>query len=125
MGIEIRAPHRIGDEAPNASRDPLGDLARASGFQVRPVTLADDWWRRRGGDPLLGLLKDEEPEPVALVPARPRSAGSDRLMSSMIPDGLIRPVDLGVAGLSLPQPGFFIGHSPTIHSDSPTWSALA
>ncbi len=55
--------------------DPLGDLARASGFHVRTVTLPDGWWRRRGDEPLLGQLKDAGNTPVALVPSKSSAAG--------------------------------------------------
>jgi NHLM bacteriocin system ABC transporter peptidase/ATP-binding protein/NHLM bacteriocin system ABC transporter ATP-binding protein len=107
MGIEVRAPHLIGDDAPNASRDPLGDLARASGFQVRPVTLADAWWRRRGGDPLLGQLQGEAPEPVALVPAQPRLGRVRPAYELHDSQGRVRSVDLGVANLVAPTAWIF------------------
>ena len=44
-------------------------MARASGFHTRPVTLRDDWWRRGGGEPLLGWLDDDDGtcRPVALA----------------------------------------------------------
>ena len=46
--------------------DALGDLARASGFHVRPVTLDEAWWRRTGGEPMLGRLSgDGLSSPVA------------------------------------------------------------
>ena len=48
LGIEVRAPRTGGTEGGGPSSDPLGDLARASGFHVRPVTLPPDWWRRAG-----------------------------------------------------------------------------
>ena len=58
LGIEVRAPQAGGDRNPEVQGDPLTELARASGFQVRPVSLREGWWRRRG-EPLLGQLLDE------------------------------------------------------------------
>ena len=107
MGIEVRAPQQAGDESPNASRDPLGDVARASGFQVRPVTLAEEWWRRRGGDPLLGQLAGHEREPVALVPSRlglGRFTPAYELHDSQ---GQVRPVSVAVARLVAPTAWVF------------------
>ena len=106
MGIEVRAPHRIGDESSSASRDPLGDLARASGFQVRPVTLADNWWCR-GGDPLFGQLKGDEPEPVALLPVRTRLGRLAPRYELHDSHGVARRVDRTLAGLIAPNAWLF------------------
>ena len=46
----------------------LEAIARASGFQVRQVSLPQDWRHRRGGEPLLARLADETNRPVALIP---------------------------------------------------------
>jgi NHLM bacteriocin system ABC transporter peptidase/ATP-binding protein/NHLM bacteriocin system ABC transporter ATP-binding protein len=107
MGIEVRPPHRIGNENPDATSDPLGDLARAGGFQVRPVTLADGWWRRRGGDALLGRKSGEKHEPVALVPVRPRAGRFRPAYELHDADGHTRPVDLELAGLIEPTAWIF------------------
>ena len=126
MGIEVRAPHRIGDEAPGASREPLGDLARASGFHVRPVTLHEGWWRGAAANRCWDSSMAKAPNAVALVPARPRLGRLSRPMSSMIPDGLIRPVDPGARRPHRSRrPGSSTGRSPTIASASPTSSASA
>ena len=98
MCIEVRPPHKIGNETPDAPTDPLGDLARAGGFQVRPVTLADGWWRRRGGDALLGRTRGATHEPVALVPVRPRAGRFGPAYALHECDGRIRPVDFELAG---------------------------
>jgi ATP-binding cassette subfamily C protein len=71
QGIEIKASEPDARPRFEVSRDPLGDLARASGFHVRPVTLPQDWWRRRGGEAMLGKLVDEGGSPVSLLPVRP------------------------------------------------------
>ncbi len=107
MGIEVRPPHRIGNETPDAPPDPLGDLARAGGFQVRPVTLADGWWRRRGGDPLLGRKSGEKHEPVALMPVRPRAGLRGPAYELRDSTGHTRPVDLELAGLIDPTAWIF------------------
>jgi NHLM bacteriocin system ABC transporter ATP-binding protein len=52
------------------SRNPLGDIARASRFRVRQVALKGEWWRQDNG-PLLGYT-EEGRRPLALLPARPR-----------------------------------------------------
>src|SRR5262249_13724799 len=54
-----------------SSKDPLGDLARASGLHVRPVSLRAGWWRQGAGEPLLGQLADEGNAPVALLSDKP------------------------------------------------------
>ncbi|NBD25154.1 NHLP bacteriocin export ABC transporter permease/ATPase subunit [Paenibacillus glycinis] len=49
------------------SRDPVSEIAKASGFRSRQVMLKDDWWRTDNG-PLLAFL-EEGGHPVALVPS--------------------------------------------------------
>ncbi len=97
LGIEVRATRTEASEGSTSSTDPLGDLARASGFHVRPVTLARDWWRRRASEPLLGRLADAANEPVALVPEKPGSFWGEagyRLFDRL---GRGRPVDRELA----------------------------
>ena len=66
MGIDVRsAANQAAKNFVGPSNDPLGDLARTGGFHVRPVVLADGWWRRHGGDPLLGRMVDDGQAPVA------------------------------------------------------------
>jgi len=70
LGIEVRSPPPAGERGCGAPPDPLGELARASGFHVRPVTLDEGWWRRTGGEPMLGRSSgDGLSSPVALLPA--------------------------------------------------------
>jgi ATP-binding cassette subfamily C protein len=77
-------------------------LARASGFHLRPVTLPEGWWRRRGGEPLLGQLSDDDRCPVALLPVRgsPRWRGFAYELCE--PGGRRRPVDDRLAGRIAP-----------------------
>ncbi|MDQ3913003.1 MAG: NHLP bacteriocin export ABC transporter permease/ATPase subunit [Actinomycetota bacterium] len=61
LEVEIRSP-----PGRSTSRDPLGDISRASRVRMRRVALKGDWWRKDGG-PLLGF-KGEHHRPVALLP---------------------------------------------------------
>lgn len=61
MGLTIRPSAKKG-----ASRDPLGDIAKASRVRLRQVALKGEWWRRDNG-PLLAYL-EEGKKPVALLP---------------------------------------------------------
>ncbi len=105
LGIEVRAHRASPDADTRAPSDPLGELARTSGFQVRPVTLPDDWWRRGGTEPLLGQLTGDGrvPVPVALLPAKGarRGRGGGYLLRD--PDGSLRPVDQHLAGEIAPE----------------------
>jgi NHLM bacteriocin system ABC transporter peptidase/ATP-binding protein/NHLM bacteriocin system ABC transporter ATP-binding protein len=94
MGIEVRATRTGAGDGSVCSNDPLGDLARASGFHVRPVTLSPDWWRRRGGEPLLGHLADSGGEPVALVPAKAGARWGEAAYCLFDRQGRNQPVDL-------------------------------
>jgi NHLM bacteriocin system ABC transporter ATP-binding protein len=68
-GIDIRPPV----QTPRlASKDPLRDIARASGIRTRQVLLRGPWWRDDHG-PMLGYLTEGK-RPVALVP---RNGGYD------------------------------------------------
>jgi ATP-binding cassette subfamily C protein len=97
VGIEVRKPHTAGSEQDGASKDPLGDLARASGFHVRPVTLGMDWWRRAGGEPLLGQLADQGNRPVALVPAKASVRWGGPAFELFDHEGRSQPVDTALA----------------------------
>jgi NHLM bacteriocin system ABC transporter peptidase/ATP-binding protein/NHLM bacteriocin system ABC transporter ATP-binding protein len=98
LGIEVRAPRAWGPGGPGPSSDLLGDLARTSGFHVRPVTLPPDWWRRAGGEPLLGQLADPGHLPVALIPAKAGARWGGAAYRVLDREGRSRPVDLGMAG---------------------------
>jgi NHLM bacteriocin system ABC transporter peptidase/ATP-binding protein/NHLM bacteriocin system ABC transporter ATP-binding protein len=93
IGIEVRAPHLGGPPDADVASDPLGDLARASGFHTRPVALGEGWWRRRGGEPLLGQFAGEGNAPVALLPARGRWRWLRQPYDLHEPGGTKRPVD--------------------------------
>lgn len=49
------------------SKDPLGDILRASRIRARKVVLKDNWWHQDIG-PVLAFKKEDK-SPVALVPA--------------------------------------------------------
>lgn len=68
-GIHVQAAPKAGDDNAAARRDPLLELAKASGFRTRPVVLDADWWLHDQG-PLLGAL-GEGGDPVALLPRSP------------------------------------------------------
>jgi NHLM bacteriocin system ABC transporter peptidase/ATP-binding protein/NHLM bacteriocin system ABC transporter ATP-binding protein len=72
LGLEIRTPRGAGAQSSGVASDRLGDIARASGFHVRSVELPGDWWRWRGGEPLLGHMAGPSREPVALLPLASR-----------------------------------------------------
>lgn len=65
-GIQVK-PIRAGQL--RLSRDPVSEIAKASGFRSRQVMLRDDWWRRDNG-PLLAFI-EEGGQPVALLPQGP------------------------------------------------------
>jgi NHLM bacteriocin system ABC transporter peptidase/ATP-binding protein/NHLM bacteriocin system ABC transporter ATP-binding protein len=93
LGIEVRSPPPPAERGGEMAVDPLAEVARASGFHVRLVTLDEGWWRRRGGEPMLGLLAGAgRSSPVALLPSR----GARRLKSAyeiQNADGSSRPID--------------------------------
>ncbi|MDP9352239.1 MAG: ABC transporter transmembrane domain-containing protein, partial [Chloroflexota bacterium] len=68
-GIEIVSPPRRQGE--RVGRDPLEEIASASGIRTRRITLKDDWWRQDQG-PMVGY-RAESSEPVALLPTSSRS----------------------------------------------------
>jgi NHLM bacteriocin system ABC transporter peptidase/ATP-binding protein/NHLM bacteriocin system ABC transporter ATP-binding protein len=74
MGIEVRPPPSPGRECLDDLADPLGELARTSGFHVRTVVLDEGWSRRSGADPLLARMTDGGRAPVALLPRSQRAA---------------------------------------------------
>ena len=51
------------------TKDPLGDIARASRMRIRRVALRGDWYKRDNG-PLLAFM-EEDGRPVALLPLSP------------------------------------------------------
>jgi len=107
LGIEVRIPQLGGDRSSETSLDPLGDLARASGFHVRTVTLTHGWWRRRSGEPLLGQLNDEANTPVALVPSKPRAGWSRPAYVLHTPQGGKQDVDEELASRIAPTAWVF------------------
>ena len=97
LGIEVRATRTGGLDGMGPSSDPLGDLARASGFHVRPVMLPPDWWRQGGSEPLLGRLADSGGVPVALVPAKGRVPWAKAVYNLYDHEGRRRLVDAQLA----------------------------
>jgi NHLM bacteriocin system ABC transporter ATP-binding protein len=65
LKVSIKKPPIIQN---NRSKDPLIDIAKASGFRVRQVILEHNWWNNESG-PLLGFLKQNY-RPVALIPIK-------------------------------------------------------
>lgn len=53
------------------SKDPLGDIVKASQIRMRQVILKGEWWRMDNG-PLLGYMEKDN-RPVALIPITPSS----------------------------------------------------
>jgi NHLM bacteriocin system ABC transporter peptidase/ATP-binding protein/NHLM bacteriocin system ABC transporter ATP-binding protein len=97
LGVEVQSPQTAGASSNGASHDPLGDLARASGFHVRVVTLEEGWWKRRGGEPLLSRLTREGNPPVALLPAAVRTGISGPAYEMVDSAGKRTPVDRELA----------------------------
>ncbi|MBB6673764.1 NHLP bacteriocin export ABC transporter permease/ATPase subunit [Cohnella nanjingensis] len=66
MGIAVKPvpAHRM-----RRSRDPVSEIAKASGFRSRQVVLRDRWWKTDNG-PLLAFLEEGD-HPVALLPRGP------------------------------------------------------
>lgn len=60
MGIVLQPPHKRSGQP---SKDPIGEIARASRIRVRQVMLRDDWWRHNHG-PLLAYLTQPLNTPV-------------------------------------------------------------
>lgn len=60
----------VEEETVAASRDPIGEIGRITGFLYRRVTLTGDWWRGDHG-PIL-TWHGEEQRPCAIVPSSPR-----------------------------------------------------
>ncbi len=100
LGVTVIAPPGWW---PGVQRDPVRDIARASGMRVRAVTLSGDWWRH-GADALVGFRRDGG-GPVVLVPKPSRGY---RLTDPMTLDServTARTADeLGPTGYVLYQP---------------------
>ncbi|APW62511.1 NHLP family bacteriocin export ABC transporter peptidase/permease/ATPase subunit [Paludisphaera borealis] len=99
LGVDVRAPRRRSDDEPDDGGHPLAELARASGFLIRPVTLPPGWHDRTPGGPLLAEFDDGEPRPVALVPPSGWRRLFRRSYEMVDPaKGSRRPIDAAVAG---------------------------
>ena len=120
LGIEVRPAHTAGKHDQDRSGDRLGELARSSGFHVRPVSLSDGWWRRRG-EPMLGRLEDDGTRPWPCCQRAVRWPRTGPPIELREPDGR-RPDRRHSAsaaewhGLA----GRFIGRSPMARSASST-----
>jgi NHLM bacteriocin system ABC transporter ATP-binding protein len=97
LGVVVRPAPTSGAAGSGPSKDPLGDLARASGLHVRPVTLGAGWWRDGSGEPLLGRLVDESNSPIALVPEKAGVSWSAPAYRLCDREGQSQPVDQGLA----------------------------
>ncbi len=119
LGIEVRCPPPAGERGCGAPPDPLGELARASGFHVRPVTLDERWWRRTGGEPMLGRVSgDGLSSPVALLPSK-GARWSQTAYEIHEPGGSSRPVDERIAGTLSPTAWVFYRSLPDLPQSIP------
>jgi len=107
LGMEVRSPETAGERDAGTSKDPLGDLARASGFHVRVVTLSEGWWRRRGAEPLLGRRAEPGHAPVALLPATGRFRWARPAYELYDANGQRSPVDEQLARRIVPTAWVF------------------
>lgn len=64
MGINIVPPRK--SESLDKITNPIAAIARASGFSIRTVALAGNWWLKEQG-PLLAYTREDN-SPVALLP---------------------------------------------------------
>jgi NHLM bacteriocin system ABC transporter peptidase/ATP-binding protein/NHLM bacteriocin system ABC transporter ATP-binding protein len=112
LGIEVRSPQTAEAAGSEPATDPLGDLARASGFHVRPVTLGAGWWRHGASEPLLGRFADESNTHVALVPARAGAPWSGPSYELRDPEGRSHKVDDRLAARIAPSAWVFYRSLP-------------
>jgi NHLM bacteriocin system ABC transporter peptidase/ATP-binding protein/NHLM bacteriocin system ABC transporter ATP-binding protein len=112
LGIEVRAAHEAGAAGSEPSGDPLGDVARASGFHVRPVTLPVGWWRHGGSEPLLGRMANEENTPVAILPAKGGKRWFGPAYELVDREGRRRPIGLELAARIAPTAWVFYRSLP-------------
>ncbi len=91
LGIEVREPARWARRGRESN--PLEEIAKASRFAFRRVTLRGEWWRRDGG-PLLAFAAGGE-RALALLPSSPASylahdpaAGTDEPVTARTAGGL-------------------------------------
>src|SRR5262249_50985132 len=68
IGVQFK-PHP-GSRHGAPPKDPVGNIARASGVRVRQVILDGQWWRRDAG-PMMAL-READRRPVALLPVSPQ-----------------------------------------------------
>lgn len=99
LGLNVLAAPAAGDRPSGTPEEKLHAMAAASGFDLRAVNLAEGWWRRDGGQPLLAWLLDEHGarRPVALLPARRRRPWSAHRYDIRFPDGRRLPLDAATA----------------------------
>jgi NHLM bacteriocin system ABC transporter ATP-binding protein len=69
-GIEVRSPRKSTEPEETEGGETLEEIARASGFHLRPITLPHDWVARGGMEPLLARRASEGNQPLALLPRR-------------------------------------------------------
>jgi NHLM bacteriocin system ABC transporter peptidase/ATP-binding protein/NHLM bacteriocin system ABC transporter ATP-binding protein len=100
LGIEVRPPRKAAEDERIGGPETLLDIARASGFHVRQITLPHDWASRSSGEPLLAFLGGDESRPVALLPGLDRGKGRFAVRPYDVYDPVAdrrRPIDAGVA----------------------------
>jgi NHLM bacteriocin system ABC transporter peptidase/ATP-binding protein/NHLM bacteriocin system ABC transporter ATP-binding protein len=100
LGIEVRPPRISAEDDRQAGSETLDEIARASGFHVRQITLPHDWAYRGSGEPLLAYLGRAEGHPVALLPGRDRGKGRFAVRPYDLYDPVadrLRPIDAGLA----------------------------
>ncbi len=112
MGIDVRSPAKPGRDHADAPRDLLGEIARASGFQIRPVTLPREWWHHHQGQPMLGWLEGEPGGPVALIPLKSRVLGFGPAYEQLDPSGRATRVTADVARRIAPKAWVFYRSLP-------------
>lgn len=69
LSLKIRPP--LKSERDKKLRDPLANIAKASGIKTRKVILEGEWWKKSNG-PLLAFMEDSQ-RPVALLQTAPRA----------------------------------------------------
>lgn len=67
IGCEVVLPPSL--KGGQESKDPLGDIIRASQMRLRRVALKGEWWQADNGAFL--VFREKTKEPVALLPASP------------------------------------------------------
>ena len=113
LGIEVRAPRTAGIGSSRARRTIRWATWRGPPASTCGRSRSPDWWRRAGGEPLLGQLADQGNLPVALVPAKPSVRWGGPAYQLFDHEGRSRPVDRRSPGGSASRPGRSTEPCPT------------